>query len=213
MQVRAGGLSGEQTFTVVGGAASVELSEPSPAPAIQGEFTVVATVVDAQGTAAPNGTPVHWAERTIGDETTMLVRTGGQTTTTEGRAEASYLVVSAGTAVVTVTADGMRTSAGGVSGGVSNVIRIAVADPAAAIAAQPPSIIEQLSSTTPGAPTSWLGESSVTASALLNALEGVDSILLWQYGRWLSYAVMDGREIPGSYDFVAQPGAVLWLAE
>ncbi len=211
LQVRAGGLTGEQTFAVVGGAASVELSEPSPAPARGGEFTIVATVTDADGVSVPNGTPIHWDDRTIGDETTMLVQTSGQATTTDGRAEARYLIVAAGSAVITVTADGTRTGAGGVSGGVSNVARVAAAEPATA--AQPNSIADQLSATTPGAPTSWLGESSVTASALLNALDGVDGILLWQYGRWLSYAVVDGREVPGSYDFVAQPGAVLWLAE
>ncbi len=213
LEVRQAGLPWvSRTFQLAGAPAEVALSEPSPAPALQREFTVTATVTDTSGAAVPNGTPVHWGDRTIGDETTTLVQTGQQTTTTDGTAEASYLIVSPGTAVVTVTAGGARTGAGGVSGGVSNVIRVAVADPTAA-AAQPPSIIEQLSSTTPGAPTSWLGESSVTASALLNALDGVDSILLWQYGRWLTYAVVDGREIPGSYDFVAQPGAVLWLAE
>ncbi len=214
LTVRAGNLTAERTIVVSGAAAAVALSEPSPALALQQRFTVVATVTDASGAAVPNGTSVHWGERTIGDETTMLVQTSQQTTTTDGTAEASYLIVSPGTAVVTVTADGTRTSAGGVSGGVSNVIRIAVADPAAAAAAaQPVSLADQLSSRTPGAPTSWLGTASVTASALLNALDGVDSILLWQYGRWLSYAVVDGRVIPGSYDFIAHPGAVLWLAE
>ncbi len=214
LTVRAGGLTAERTIVVSGAAAAVALSEPSPAPQIRQSFTVVATVTDANGAAVPNGTSVHWDERTIGDETTMLVQTSQQSTTTDGTAEASYLIVSPGAAVVTVTADGARTSAGGVAGGVSNVIRIAVADPAAAAAAaQPVRLADQLSATTPGAPTSWLGVASVTASALLDALDGVNRILLWQYGRWLSYAVVDGREIPGSYDFVAQPGAVLWLAE
>ena len=214
LSVRAGNLTAERTIMVSGAAAEVALSDPSPAPAVQQAFTVVATVTDADGAAVPNGTSVHWDERTIGDETTMLVQTSQQTTTTDGTAEASYLIVSPGVAVVTVTADGARTSAGGVVGGVSNVIRIAVADPAAAAAAaQPASLADQLSATTPGAPTSWLGAASVTASALLDALDGVNRILLWQYGRWLSYAVVDGREIPGSYDFVAQPGAVLWLVE
>ena len=216
LQVRAGSLTAEQTFTVTGGATTVALSEPTPEPALRSQFTITATVTDAEGTAVPNGTNVHWADLTIGDETTTLVQIAQQTATTDGQATATYLAVSPGRATITVTADGRRAAAGGVSGGVANAVLVTIADPAAAAAAaaaaQPPSLADQLSSTTPGAPSSYLGQSPTTAADVLAALDGVTTIQLWQYNKWLRYGVADSQVIPGSYNFQIPPGAVLWLS-
>ena len=216
LEVRAGSLVGEQTFTVTGGATTVALSDPTPEPALRSQFTITATVTDAEGTAVPNGTRVHWADLTIGDETTTLVQIAQQTATTDGQATATYLAVSPGRATITVTADGQRAAAGGVSGGVANAVLVSIADPAAAAAAaaaaQPPNLADQLSSTTPGAPSSYLGQSPTTAADVLAALDGVTTIQLWQYNKWLRYGVADSQVIPGSYNFQIPPGAVLWLS-
>ncbi len=200
LQLRAGALTAEQTITVSGGAATVAISEPDPAPAPGAEFTLTATVSDADGAAVPNGTAVEWNPLALGEAVSPLVQTGAERMTTDGTASATFLAVVPGSGSVRVTADG-----------VSNVVLVQVPDPSAPTRAL--TAADFLSSTTPGAPASWLGEANVTAATLLGALEGVDSILLWQYGRWLRYAVEGGRVIPGSFDFTAQPGAVLWLGE
>ena len=199
LSLRADTLRAEQKFMVSGAAATVTLSEPSETPAVQGQFTITATIVDAAGESVPNGTAVAWSNLTIGDGSTTLVQTGATTRTVDGKATSTWLAVAHGRASVRATADT-----------ISNVVLVTVPDPSPP-APPPTSLADMLSSTTPGAPTSWLGESSVRASDLVAALEGVDTILLWQYDRWIRYGVEAGRVIPGSYDFVAESGAVLWL--
>ena len=199
LTVTAGALSAEQTFTVTGGAASVSLSEPSPAPAVGEEFTVVATVTDSEGAAVPNGTRVTWEALGLTEGVTSIVQTSAQSVTSDGTATATYLVVGPGVSSVTA----------GSPGATSDVARIGVADPSAP--SEPRSAAELLSSTTPGAPSSWLGSESIMASDLLASLEGVNTVLLWQYTKWIRYSVVDGRVAPGSFDFQVQPGDVLWL--
>lgn len=202
--VRAGRLTAEQTFTVSGAAAALSLSEPSETPALNGQFSVTATVVDAAGDPVPDGTEVDWEARTLvvlGDATT-LVQTAADTRTTQGKASSTWLVVGSGNASLRATADG-----------VTELLVVNVPNPAAAAARQPASLIDSLSATTPGAPASWLGATTVMAADLLPALDGVNTLLLWQYGTWLRYAVVDGRVVPGSYNFQVRQGDVLWLTE
>lgn len=202
--VRAGRLTAEQTFTVSGAAAALTLSEPSEAPALNGQFSVTATVVDAAGDPVPDGTEVDWEARTLvvlGDATT-LVQTAADTRTTQGKASSTWLVVGSGNASLRATADG-----------VTELLVVNVPNPAAAAARQPASLIDSLSATTPGAPASWLAATTVMAADLLPALDGVNTLLLWQYGTWLRYAVVDGRVVPGSYNFQVRQGDVLWLTE
>ncbi len=202
--VRAGRLTAEQTFTVSGAAAALTLSEPSEAPALNGQFSVTATITDAAGDPVPDGTEVDWEARTLvvlGDATT-LVQTAADTRTTQGKASSTWLVVGSGNASLRATADG-----------VTELLVVNVPSPAAAAARQPASLIDSLSATTPGAPASWLGATTVMAADLLPALDGVNTLLLWQYGTWLRYAVVDGRVVPGSYNFQVRQGDVLWLTE
>ena len=199
LTVTAGALSAEQKFTVTGGAASVSLGEPSPAPAVGASFTVTATVTDSEGAAVPNGTRVTWEALGLTEGVTSIVQTSAQSVTSDGTATATYLVVGPGVSSVTA----------GSPGATSDVARIGVADPSASEA--PRSAAELLSSTTPGAPSSWLGSESIMASDLLASLEGVNTVLLWQYTKWIRYSVVDGRVVPGSFDFQVQPGGVLWL--
>ena len=199
LTVTAGALSAEQTFTVTGGAAAVSLGEPIPTPAVGASFTIAAEVRDSEGAAVPNGTRVTWAALGLVEDVISIVQTSAQSVTREGTATATYLVVAPGASTITA----------GSPGATSDVARIGVAD--ASAPAAPSSPAESLSSTLPGAPSSWLGDASIQASDLLASLEGVSSVLLWQYTKWIRYTVVDGRVAPGSFDFQVQPGDVLWL--
>ena len=198
IELRAGSLSATQTFSISGEPADIALSPDREGVIPPGSrLTVTATVADEQGAAVPDGTRVAWSDEPL-VESAVLVQLSADARTTDGRATATYLAVAAGRAYVRASANA-----------VSNVALVAVADAAASQA----SLADSLSATTPGAPTAWLGAGSVSASALLGALDGVGSIRLWQYGKWLRYGVVEGRVVPGSYDFTVQPGDVLWLGE
>ena len=199
LTVRAGGLTATRTLAVSGDVASVALSEPTPAPAQGGQFTVTATIADASGASVPNGTGVRWAAESL-LESTSVVQLSAERITTGGKASATYLVVGPG-----------RTSIRATAGQFSNVQLIEIADTSAPTA--PPTVAEQLSAASVNRPVSWLGEGTVTASELLAAVEGATTVQLWQYGRWIRYGVSEGREIPGSFNFVAESGAVLWFSE
>lgn len=198
IELNAGRLRGSRTFRIGGGPATVALSTPSSSPAITSQFTVTATVTDASGAAVPDDTPVSWVDRPIG-ELPVLVQLDAETRTANGKAAASYLVVGAGTAYVSATAGDatdiqlLRTSA-----------RTAAAAPATPAG--------WLSHRRANDFSAWLGAQEVAASDLLASLDRIQAILIWRDGEWLSYAVAEGREIPGSTDFQIEQGAVLWLS-
>ena len=76
-----------------------------------------------------------------------------------------------------------------------------------------PQLHESLSNQ--GAPglATWLGAAETSASALLNALSGINSIQRWYGGSWQRYAVAaNGQAIPGSVDFTIRRGETLWLS-
>ena len=57
----------------------------------------------------------------------------------------------------------------------------------------------------------WEGDYPLTASELLSALPGVDSLWVWNGEEWIGYATMKGEPLPGAQDFVITPGDTLWL--
>ena len=203
LTVRAGSLSAEQTFMVSGVPAAVALSDPPEAPALQSQVSVTATITDAAGDPVPDGTRVTWESLTYSlfGDSTALVQLSADARTTAGQAESTWLVVGPGQASIRATA-----------GTATEIALVEIPDPSTA-PPEPESLAKSLSSTMPNAPTSWLGSTSVQASDLLAALEGVTTIQLWQYNRWVRYGVVDSRVVPGSFDFIAQPGDVLWLSE
>ena len=152
----------------------------------------------------PDGTAVQWESRSVASERVVLVQLAADRATTAGNASASYLAIGPGTAVVAAqTSSDMRDAA-----------LLTIADPSAVVIAggsdaQPAA---GLTSRTPGFST-WLGGEAIAASTLLDSLAGIDSISLWQYGRWLRYERSDGRIVPGSFDFTIMPGDVLSLGE
>ena len=204
LELRIGGLKAERAFRVSGGPASLTLGEPEGAFEPNGQFTITAAVADAEGNPVPDGTAVRWESRSVASERVVLVQLAADRTTTAGNASASYLAIGPGTAVV----------AAQTSGDMRDAALLTIADPSAVVIAggsdAPPAA--GLSSRTPGFST-WLGGKVIAASALLDSLAGIDSISLWQYGRWLRYERSDGRIVPGSFDFTIMPGDVLSLGE
>ena len=195
LELRTAGQTATQKFTVVGGTDSVALSEPEGELRVNGTISLTATLRDAEGNPVPDGTPVSWAERSTG-QSAVLVLLNADAATTGGASTATFFAVGAGTAVVSAE-----------SGGVSDValLRIAAAPPAGPEAEREPQLGESLSTQGALGLATWLGASATSASALLDALSGIDSIQLWSIDRWLRYS--DGAD-----DFAIQPGAVLWLS-
>ena len=198
LELRTDGKTAAREFTVVGGTDSVTLSEPTGDLRAGGTISFTATMRDAEGNLVPDGTPVSWAERST-SETAVLVRLAADAATTNGAAGATFLAVSPGSAVVSAESGGVREVA---------LLSITPAPPAEAAAQPEPQLRESLSSQ--GAPglAAWLGAAETSASALLDALSGIDSIQLWASDRWLRYSSADDD----SADFAIPPGAILWLS-
>ena len=196
LEVRVGALRATQTFNVSGGPETVALGEPEGALRVGERFTVTATINDAGGAPVPDGTRVSWQAIPLGSFSSITQVTA-DSRTTAGRASATYLVVSPGRTTVSAAADGKQ-----------DIRVVAVADTAPP--PPPPEPGELLSSQALG-PAIWLGEYEIEASGLLSALPHIGSVQMWQYGKWLRYAVAEGRVVPGSRQFTIEPNAVLWL--
>ena len=201
IELRAGGKTTTQTFTVSGGPANVAISEPDGELTVNGQFTITATLTDADGVAVPDGTPLSFEAKPAGT-TPVLVNLSRGSSTKDGQASATYLVITAGRGYITVTS--------GTASNAALITTTAAAAPATPTAPTNPA--DSLSTTRANAFTTWLGEGTTTASELLESLDnGIDTILLWSNGQWLRYGLADGREIPGSFNFKVAPGAILWL--
>ena len=193
LEVRAGGLRATQTFTVVGEAANVEVVASESDYRLNDQFTLTATVTNADGSLVPDGTPVSF---TTGSEVTgqnKIVQLRSPQGTKSGQASATYVVVAEGRAWVTV------------SSGAGNDIWIANVG----AAPRPPGAAVALSGRV--GLVSYVGDVAVQASELLQALDNVTTIRLYRAGAWVLYGVVDGRVLPGSEDFTVTRGNVLWI--
>ena len=196
LELSAGSLKAKQTFRVSGAPHMVALTTPEGVPMINSQVTVSAQITDAEGAAVPDGTMVRWEDNPTGTAPVLIELRSGSTTM-DGQATATYLVIGRGTAYVRATA-----------GEATNIRLLSVG------AMEQMDVSDSLSSTEPAGYSTWLSESRARASVVLASVDGVNSMLLWQAGVWLRYGVTDsGREIPGSMDFVVRQGAVLWLGE
>ena len=185
-----------QTFRVASGPTALTLSAPAEDVAVGSRITVSATVTDSDGRPVSDGTEVTFTERGIGTSAVLILTSSSRQRTVDGQASVELLVVSAGVAYVTVEAGDIADA---------RVIR-ASGNGAAPVES------ERLSSTRANDFSVWLSQTPTEAALLLPELEGVLSILLWEVDRWLRYAVIGGRLVPGSTDFEIPRGAVLWLA-
>ena len=185
---------GQQTFTVAGPPAAIALSQPQGDFSPGGRFTVEAALTDADGNPVPDGTRVSWGDTPLG-AFASIVQLSAQSATTAGKASATYLALSPG-----------RTTISAVSGDLRDLALATVADTAPP--PPPPSLADSLAQPNTVGSNSWLGATSVRASALLNELSGVNSVQVWQSGRWFRYS----RTGEGpSIDVTIHPGAVLWF--
>ena len=198
LTVRSRSLTATRTLIVSGEAASVALSEPDPQPVLNGQFTVTATIADASGAPVPDGTRIRWAAEPL-LETTSVVQLSADRVTSGGEASATYLAVAGG-----------RTSVRATVGDISNIRLVEVSNTPPRT--EPLTIAEQLTHRALNRPVSWLGEGMVSAADLLAAVEGATMVQLWQYGRWIRYGVEAGQVTPGSFEFMASNGAVLWFS-
>ena len=197
LEVRQAGLPWvSQTFQLVGGPAAVALDPNRVEIAPDSEFTVTATVSDADGNPVPDGTRVEWSEIASASGVTNVVQRSRTRVTANGQVTATYRAVAPGRVTVAARV-----------GELTGVTLVDVSAP------PPPTLAALLSTTSANAYSAWTGAASVQVSDLLPSLEGISTISLWRTGRWLRYGVSGGRLIPGSTDFPIRPGDVLWLSD
>ncbi len=195
IRLRAGRLAAEQTFSVSGRPASLTLSELQGAIGLQQEVSLTATVQDAAGEPVPDGTTVRWSETPLGVGVTIIQRSA-ERTTKAGQASATYLVVApGGTTVQAATGD---------DNSIADATLIYLAPPPA----PPPSLADSLASPNIIGANTWVGQAPVRASALLAELPGLNTVSLWQGGRWHRYSEQAG---PESIDFTIHPNSVIWF--
>ena len=200
LELRAGALTATAGFRVSGGAAALALSEPDGRLATGERISVTATVSDEEGNAVSDGTPVEWSATDVGTRT-VLVQISAESTT-DGSATATWQVIGPGVSTVRAVADKA-----------ANVRLVEVPVPVVAPPPPPADPAEGLSSRIPDRLSAWSGQGATSASALLAALDGVSSLLLWTPAGWLRYALQGGQPVPGSFNFEVAPGSVLWLAQ
>ncbi len=190
---------GQQTFTVAGPPAAIALSELQDEIAPGERFSVSATLTDADGNPVPDGTRVSWGDTPLG-AFASIVQLSAQSTTSAGQASATYLALSPGRTTISAQAGQSGT------GDLRDLVLATVAD--SAPAPPPPRLADSLAQPNTVGSNSWLGATSVRASALLNELSEVRAVQVWQSGRWFRYSrAGDGASV----DFTIHPGAVLWF--
>ncbi len=194
LSLRIGELSAEQTIRVSGGVAAVALSPAGVEAALDSDFTVTATLTDAEGDPVPDGTPVEWGEVSVVGSAGIVQRSA-ERVTGGGAASATWRAVSPGRVTVTAAANGLTA-----------VALVTVPAP------PQPTAAELLSSGAPNTFAIWNGRSAIRAAALLPELEGVTTLSIWRTGRWYRYGVDRGQLVEGSQNFQILPGNLLWLS-
>lgn len=201
LTVYAGGKTATQTFTVTGGPASDGMSISDPGSPVVGDtFSVTVMVEDAEGNPVPDGTVVEWEpleeeRRTVLAEGALAVQTSATTRTKEGKVTAEYLVVDAGVIVIKVHA------------APASAARRVELQPAPRQPSEDPT--DDLTNRNPEGFSVWLGVGETTASALLERLDGPNTLAVWMDGDWRYYRVTAAGAV--GEDFAVSPGALLWV--
>jgi len=198
VKVASGSLTAAQaTFGVGSDPAELDFALGDPG-AIGTQFEAVITVTDAAGQLVADGTEVSITVASRGRRFAAPVTrtTPAVQRTVNGRVTARFVVT--GREVATI-----RAQAG-------SVASLAVADTRSADTEQP-APAASLTTTQPNTFTAWTGAGTSTASRLLADSPNANRVFLWNGVRWLLYAEVGGAPIPGSLDFLIEPGDVLWL--
>ena len=203
LRVSRGGASGEGKFRVAGKASALSVAAGEPVwESGATRITITADVTDAEGQAVADGTPVVFTVTEVG---ARLVPLGGTTVeTVSGQASATYLVVTAGRALVTATADS-------VPGSKLITVTEAAADGETGVSVG----LNGLSGLLPDTYTSWISAATARVSELYGDLRtrGLNVVFKWDraLNRFVQYAEHSGEALPGAVDFRIVRGDILWL--
>ena len=204
LEVRQAGLPwASQTIRLAGYPAEISFAALDAAPALNEEFTVTATVTDADGNPVPDGTAVEWSSAQASGGATLVIL-GEDRTTTDGQASSTWLAAASGSGWVRATAFSLTPA-----GAVERVRKLQTVT----IPAQQVDLVDLLSrGAAPGFGV-WRGPTPIQASKLVAGVEGVSgiSVLRSNPTRWLTYAVDNGQLRPNSLDFPIRPNDIYWL--
>ena len=188
-------VSDTQTIIVTGGAAAIALSaEPAGGIEAGATITVTATVSDASGAAAPDGTPVMFSEQSISPNTVLVLLSPSRQLTSGGEASVTARALGVGSGYVRAEAD-----------------NLAEIQPVTVVAPPPAALDDAAAGLTVDAFNTWTGPRATRASELYGMLEGVSRLSKWDGVKWVSYGETDGLLNSGSTDFSIFRGTVLWL--
>ena len=188
-------VSDTQTIIVTGGAAAIALSaEPAGVIEVGATVTVTATVSDASGAAAPDGTPVMFSEQSISPNTVLVLLSPSRQLTSNGEASVTARALGLGSGYVRAEAD-----------------NLGEIQPVTVVAPPPAALDDAAAGLTVDAFNTWTGPRATRASELYGMLEGVSQLSKWDGVKWVSYGETDGLLNSGSTDFSIVRGTVLWL--
>ena len=190
-----GGLSGRAEFRLAGRAETISLAESFADRAIGRPLAIEATVSDADGNPAADGTPVAFGVAAVGGTgaTAALIAAplGGTAKTENGAASARLVAISS--IISLVTADAGADSAPAAAASHILDLRDLAGDPEAEAAIRDGFSVHRGGAT--------------SASELLAANPGIESVSLWNGYRWLAYA----PDPPGRSDFPIRSGDWLFI--
>ena len=205
VKVTSGSINDSAMFMVVGGADELSIEADNMAPSEIAERVVVKATVRSGDQPVADGTVVTFMSRdTTGDSDSVLVPTMSETPgTKDGVATATYVVIGAGSAVVTATADGQ--------------VGVVVVESTAGMVEPEAMPEEEVSvgclSNLSGFSTWSCGvESSASEIFGLVSARGVTAIHLHNGTAWVRYSVVDGAMVPGSSDFMVTENDILYIS-
>ena len=193
------------SFTVVGGAANVDVSSESAMVAVGDIITLTATVTDADGNAVTNPAAT---ETNVDFSTAGALKLAGfradsngvvKKATKDGVAEAKFVVTNgSGTAVILV-------NSGSATGTTS------VSTEAEAMAEEEMGL-SCLSAYNAFSTYTCAQDSSASELFGLVSGRGATAIHLWNGTAWVRYSVVDGAMVPGSTDFPVSANETLYIS-
>ena len=205
VKVTSGSINESAMFMVVGGADALSIEADNMAPSEIAEHVVVTATVNSGDQPVADGTVVTFRSRdTTGDSDSVLVATTSETPGTKGGvATATYVVIGAGSAVVTATADGQ--------------VDVVVVESTAGMV-EPEAMPEEEASVSCLSELSgfatWSCGVSADASEIFEMVSarGVSAIHLWNGSTWVRYSVVDDAMVPGSSDFMVTENDILYIS-
>ena len=197
LRVSRGASAATQTFIVAGEATRISLRSAAGSDVAAGQIvSLTATLTDRDGQPAPD-TDVSFEVRTVGGSP-ALISAQSSARSRGGTARITYFAAGNGQTVI-------RAVAGRASG--TAVLNVDADGQASEVS------LGGLTSTAPFSFAAWTGSEPIRASTLLGRLSGVRALLLLSGDSWIGFGVAGGQIVPGSVNFSARYGDILWLVE